>query len=94
MQVEMRAHTQTFLSPQTLSLLLSDGGTFLTPPHYTPPQLLGDCCQNTAGDKAPLMQSFIFVLQFLSTLFAPLNFIMEKVESILPSSLWHQLTRI
>lgn len=33
-------------------------------------------------------------LQFLSTLFAPLNFIMEKVESILPSSLWHQLTRI
>lgn len=39
--------------------------------------------------------SFFFVsLQFLSTLFAPLNFIMEKVESILPSSLWHQLTRI
>lgn len=38
---------------------------------------------------------FFFVsLQFLSTLFAPLNFIMEKVESILPSSLWHQLTRI
>ncbi|XP_053110165.1 suppressor of tumorigenicity 7 protein isoform X2 [Hemicordylus capensis] len=33
-------------------------------------------------------------LQFLSTLFAPLNFVMEKVESILPSSLWHQLTRI
>lgn len=33
-------------------------------------------------------------VQFLSTLFAPLNFIMEKVESILPSSLWHQLTRI
>lgn len=32
--------------------------------------------------------------QFLSTLFAPLNFIMEKVESLLPSSLWHQLTRI
>ncbi|TNN35486.1 Suppressor of tumorigenicity 7 [Liparis tanakae] len=34
------------------------------------------------------------VPKFLSTLFAPLNFIMEKVESILPSSLWHQLTRI
>lgn len=42
-----------------------------------------------------LKESFMFVLlQFLSTLFAPLNFIMEKVESILPSSLWHQLTRI
>lgn len=38
--------------------------------------------------------AFLFPPQFLSTLFAPLNFIMEKVESILPSSLWHQLTRI
>lgn len=37
---------------------------------------------------------FLISLQFLSTLFAPLNFVMEKVESILPSSLWHQLTRI
>uniref|UniRef100_A0A8C5HIU3 Suppression of tumorigenicity 7 n=1 Tax=Gouania willdenowi TaxID=441366 RepID=A0A8C5HIU3_GOUWI len=36
----------------------------------------------------------VFAKAFLSTLFAPLNFIMEKVESILPSSLWHQLTRI
>uniref|UniRef100_A0AAQ4RDW5 Suppression of tumorigenicity 7 n=1 Tax=Gasterosteus aculeatus aculeatus TaxID=481459 RepID=A0AAQ4RDW5_GASAC len=36
----------------------------------------------------------LFFINFLSTLFAPLNFIMEKVESILPSSLWHQLTRI
>lgn len=36
----------------------------------------------------------LLALQFLSTLFAPLNFVMEKVESILPSSLWHQLTRI
>lgn len=37
---------------------------------------------------------YLISLQFLSTLFAPLNFVMEKVESILPSSLWHQLTRI
>uniref|UniRef100_A0A4W4DWH4 Suppression of tumorigenicity 7 n=1 Tax=Electrophorus electricus TaxID=8005 RepID=A0A4W4DWH4_ELEEL len=36
----------------------------------------------------------VFAKAFLSTLFAPLNFIMEKVESILPSGLWHQLTRI
>ncbi|XP_065128986.1 suppressor of tumorigenicity 7 protein homolog isoform X3 [Paramisgurnus dabryanus] len=36
----------------------------------------------------------VFAKAFLSTLFAPLNFIMEKVESLLPSSLWHQLTRI
>uniref|UniRef100_A0A3B3R089 Suppression of tumorigenicity 7 n=1 Tax=Paramormyrops kingsleyae TaxID=1676925 RepID=A0A3B3R089_9TELE len=36
----------------------------------------------------------VFAKAFLSTLFAPLNFIMEKVENILPSSLWHQLTRI
>uniref|UniRef100_A0A2K6LFU4 Suppression of tumorigenicity 7 n=1 Tax=Rhinopithecus bieti TaxID=61621 RepID=A0A2K6LFU4_RHIBE len=36
----------------------------------------------------------VFAKAFLSTLFAPLNFVMEKVESILPSSLWHQLTRI
>ncbi|XP_026108215.1 suppressor of tumorigenicity 7 protein homolog [Carassius auratus] len=36
----------------------------------------------------------VFAKAFLSTLFAPLSFIMEKVESILPSSLWHQLTRI
>ncbi|XP_030624203.1 suppressor of tumorigenicity 7 protein homolog isoform X4 [Chanos chanos] len=36
----------------------------------------------------------VFAKAFLSTLFAPLNFIMEKVESILPSSLWHQLPRI
>uniref|UniRef100_A0A3Q2QHL4 Suppression of tumorigenicity 7 n=1 Tax=Fundulus heteroclitus TaxID=8078 RepID=A0A3Q2QHL4_FUNHE len=36
----------------------------------------------------------VFAKAFLSTLFAPLNFIMEKVESILPSSLWHQLTRM
>ncbi|KAG9328394.1 hypothetical protein JZ751_014072 [Albula glossodonta] len=36
----------------------------------------------------------VFAKAFLSTLFAPLNFIMEKVESVLPSSLWHQLTRI
>ncbi|XP_074124315.1 suppressor of tumorigenicity 7 protein isoform X2 [Sminthopsis crassicaudata] len=36
----------------------------------------------------------VFAKAFLSTLFAPLNFVMEKVEGILPSSLWHQLTRI
>ncbi|XP_016052411.1 PREDICTED: suppressor of tumorigenicity 7 protein-like isoform X2 [Miniopterus natalensis] len=36
----------------------------------------------------------VFAKAFLSTLFAPLNFVMDKVESILPSSLWHQLTRI
>uniref|UniRef100_A0A8C6X9S6 Suppression of tumorigenicity 7 n=1 Tax=Naja naja TaxID=35670 RepID=A0A8C6X9S6_NAJNA len=36
----------------------------------------------------------VFAKAFLSTLFAPLNFVMEKVESFLPSSLWHQLTRI
>ncbi|XP_012508192.1 PREDICTED: suppressor of tumorigenicity 7 protein [Propithecus coquereli] len=36
----------------------------------------------------------VFAKAFLSTLFAPLNFVMEKVESVLPSSLWHQLTRI
>uniref|UniRef100_A0AAR2K811 Suppression of tumorigenicity 7 n=1 Tax=Pygocentrus nattereri TaxID=42514 RepID=A0AAR2K811_PYGNA len=36
----------------------------------------------------------VFAKAFLGTLFAPLNFIMEKVESILPSGLWHQLTRI
>lgn len=77
-QVEMRAHTR---GPSSLS-----GAAFICPP---------------PEDKAPLFlhtllkEPFIFVLpQFLSTLFAPLNFIMEKVESILPSSLWHQLTRI
>lgn len=79
--MEMRAHTH--VDPRH-----KPGCCFyLTPP---PPE-----------DKATLFlhmllkESFMFVLlQFLSTLFAPLNFIMEKVESILPSSLWHQLTRI
>ncbi|MGH0149548.1 UNVERIFIED_CONTAM: hypothetical protein FKN15_024301 [Acipenser sinensis] len=33
-------------------------------------------------------------LQFFSTLFAPLNFAMEKIEHFMPSSFWHQLTRI
>lgn len=45
-------------------------------------------------DRAPPDAVSPLSLQFLSTLFAPLNFVMEKVESILPSSLWHQLTRI
>ncbi|KAJ8399521.1 hypothetical protein AAFF_G00409320 [Aldrovandia affinis] len=30
--------------------------------------------------------------KFLSTLFAPLGFFVDKVESFMPSSFWHQLT--
>lgn len=33
-------------------------------------------------------------LQFFSTLFAPLGFFADKMESFMPSSFWHQLTRI
>ncbi|XP_005987754.1 suppressor of tumorigenicity 7 protein homolog [Latimeria chalumnae] len=36
----------------------------------------------------------IFAKAFFSTLFAPFNFVMEKIESFMPSSFWHQLTRI
>uniref|UniRef100_A0A4W3IQW2 Suppressor of tumorigenicity 7 protein-like n=1 Tax=Callorhinchus milii TaxID=7868 RepID=A0A4W3IQW2_CALMI len=36
----------------------------------------------------------VFAKAFFSTLFAPFSFVMEKIESVLPSSLWHQLTRI
>ncbi len=32
--------------------------------------------------------------QFFSTLFAPLGFFADKMESFMPSSFWHQLTRI
>ncbi|XP_072419997.1 suppressor of tumorigenicity 7 protein homolog isoform X2 [Chiloscyllium punctatum] len=36
----------------------------------------------------------VFAKAFFSTLFAPFNFVMEKIESVLPSSFWHLLTRI
>ncbi|XP_075930361.1 suppressor of tumorigenicity 7 protein isoform X3 [Petromyzon marinus] len=36
----------------------------------------------------------VFAKAFFSTLFAPFNFMVEKIESFLPSSLWHHLTRI
>ncbi|MBN3306994.1 suppressor of tumorigenicity 7 protein-like [Amia ocellicauda] len=36
----------------------------------------------------------VFAKAFFSTLFAPLNFFMDKMESFMPSSFWHQLTRI
>ncbi|XP_041084099.1 suppressor of tumorigenicity 7 protein homolog isoform X1 [Polyodon spathula] len=36
----------------------------------------------------------VFAKGFFSTLFAPLNFAMEKIENFMPSSFWHQLTRI
>ncbi|XP_043932135.1 suppressor of tumorigenicity 7 protein homolog [Protopterus annectens] len=36
----------------------------------------------------------VFAKAFFSTLFAPFNFVMEKMETFMPSSLWHQLTRI
>ena len=57
------------------------------------PQLRPDVVK---GKKkiSPDLCALLVCSQFLSTLFAPLNFVMEKVESILPSSLWHQLTRI
>lgn len=32
--------------------------------------------------------------QFFSTLFAPLGFFADKMESFMPSSFWHQLTQI
>ncbi|XP_061113193.1 suppressor of tumorigenicity 7 protein-like [Conger conger] len=36
----------------------------------------------------------VFAKAFFSTLFAPLGFVMDKMESFMPSSFWHQLTRI
>ncbi|XP_067863790.1 suppressor of tumorigenicity 7 protein homolog isoform X1 [Heptranchias perlo] len=36
----------------------------------------------------------VFAKAFFSTLFAPFNFVMEKIESVLPTSFWHLLTRI
>uniref|UniRef100_A0A8C8BXX3 Suppression of tumorigenicity 7 like n=1 Tax=Oncorhynchus tshawytscha TaxID=74940 RepID=A0A8C8BXX3_ONCTS len=36
----------------------------------------------------------VFVKAFFSTLFTPLGFFADKMESFMPSSFWHQLTRI
>ncbi|XP_069617835.1 suppressor of tumorigenicity 7 protein-like isoform X2 [Ranitomeya imitator] len=36
----------------------------------------------------------VFVKAFFMTLLTPFTFMLEKIESILPSSLWHQLTRM
>ncbi|KAJ1138594.1 hypothetical protein NDU88_004975 [Pleurodeles waltl] len=36
----------------------------------------------------------IFAKAFFGTLFSPFKFAVEKVESFMPSGLWHQLTRI
>uniref|UniRef100_UPI00358E2DFF suppressor of tumorigenicity 7 protein isoform X1 n=1 Tax=Myxine glutinosa TaxID=7769 RepID=UPI00358E2DFF len=36
----------------------------------------------------------VFAKAFFGTLFAPFNFMVEKIEGFLPSSLWHHLTRI
>uniref|UniRef100_A0AAQ5YMA0 Suppressor of tumorigenicity 7 protein-like n=1 Tax=Amphiprion ocellaris TaxID=80972 RepID=A0AAQ5YMA0_AMPOC len=36
----------------------------------------------------------VFAKAFFSTLFAPLGFFADKMESFMPSSFWHQLTRI
>eukprot|EP00064_Thunnus_orientalis_P002412 superscaffoldBa00000174_g2419 len=36
----------------------------------------------------------VFAKAFFSTLFAPLGFLADKMESFMPSSFWHQLTRI
>lgn len=35
-----------------------------------------------------------FAKAFLASLSAPFSFLMEKLESVVPSSLWHQLTRL
>uniref|UniRef100_A0A8C5MCF6 Suppression of tumorigenicity 7 like n=1 Tax=Leptobrachium leishanense TaxID=445787 RepID=A0A8C5MCF6_9ANUR len=35
----------------------------------------------------------VFVKAFFVTLFAPVTFILEKIENIMPSNVWHQLTR-
>lgn len=37
---------------------------------------------------------FFRPVQFFSTLFAPLGFFADKMENFMPSSFWHQLTRI
>lgn len=58
------------------------------------PRLIGWKGSFCSLERSLLTLCLSVSLQFLSTLFAPLNFVMEKVESILPSSLWHQLTRI
>lgn len=55
---------------------------------------VGEVRFRVSSKISPDFCAFLVCSQFLSTLFAPLNFVMEKVESILPSSLWHQLTRI
>ncbi|XP_051986205.1 suppressor of tumorigenicity 7 protein-like isoform X1 [Xyrauchen texanus] len=36
----------------------------------------------------------VFVKAFFSTLFAPLGFFADKMESFMPSCLWHQLTNV
>ncbi|XP_063811454.1 suppressor of tumorigenicity 7 protein-like isoform X1 [Pseudophryne corroboree] len=36
----------------------------------------------------------VFARAFFVTLLAPFSFIMEKIESVMPSSFWHQLTRM
>ncbi|XP_077151021.1 suppressor of tumorigenicity 7 protein-like isoform X1 [Ranitomeya variabilis] len=36
----------------------------------------------------------VFAKAFFMTLLTPFTFMLEKIESILPSSLWHQLTRM
>ncbi|XP_063306853.1 suppressor of tumorigenicity 7 protein-like [Pelobates fuscus] len=36
----------------------------------------------------------VFVKAFFVTLLAPFTFMLEKIESIMPSSFWHQLTRL
>ncbi|KAM9320259.1 suppressor of tumorigenicity 7 protein-like [Gastrophryne carolinensis] len=36
----------------------------------------------------------VFAKSFFVTLFAPFSFLLEKIENILPSSIWHQLTRM
>lgn len=42
----------------------------------------------------PEVNSAFSYFQFFSTLFAPLGFFADKMESFMPSSFWHQLTRI
>ncbi|KAM8976452.1 suppressor of tumorigenicity 7 protein-like [Pelodytes ibericus] len=36
----------------------------------------------------------VFAKAFFVTLLAPFSFVLEKMESVMPSSLWHQLTRM
>lgn len=45
-------------------------------------------------NRWPEVNSAFSYFQFFSTLFAPLGFFADKMESFMPSSFWHQLTRI